>query len=118
MVVGTDGTDPYSRRVLRVSMGTAFRLPVIQTADWPGTLQALQDAGIETAATVLDPAAERLMSAQRPRRFALALGCEGHGLPADFIERCDRRLTIQMADGVDSLNVAIAAGIFLHHFTA
>lgn len=116
VIVGQEGTDPYSRRVLRVSMGTVFRLPVIQTDDWPGTLAALTQAEIETAATVLDPSAERLISAQRPRRFALALGCEGHGLPPEFVARCDRKLTIQMADGVDSLNVAIAAGIFLHHF--
>lgn len=116
MIVGHDGTDPYSRRVLRVSMGTVFRLPVVQTDDWAGTLARLHAAGIETAATVLDPSAEPLASATRPRRFALAFGCEGHGLPPDFISRCCRRLTIEMADKVDSLNVAIAAGIFLHHF--
>jgi tRNA G18 (ribose-2'-O)-methylase SpoU len=118
IIVGQDGTDPYSRRVLRVSMGTIFRMPVIQTDDWPHTLLALQQAGIEVAATVLDPAAEPLMGSQRAPRLALALGCEGHGLSADFVARCDRRVTIKMADGVDSLNVAIAAGIFLHHFTA
>lgn len=116
MIVGADGTDPYSRRVLRVSMGTVFRLPVIQTDDWPGTITALKAARIEIAATVLNPTAEQLISAQRPPRLALALGCEGHGLTADFVARCDRQLTIKMAEGVDSLNVAIAAGIFLHHF--
>lgn len=117
IVVGTDGTDPYSRRVLRVSMGTVFKLPVVQTNDWPATLAALKRARIESAATVLNPAAEQLANSQRPARFALALGCEGHGLTAEFVALCDRQLTIQMADGVDSLNVAIAAGIFLHHFS-
>ncbi len=116
IIVGSDGTDPYSRRVLRVSMGTVFRLPLIQTDDWPGTLATLKAARIETAATVLSPAAEQLISARRPPRFALALGCEGHGLTEEFVAQCDRQLTIKMADGVDSLNVAIAAGIFLHHF--
>lgn len=117
VIIGRAGTDPYSRRVLRVSMGTVFRLPVIQTDDWPAMLTTLKLAGVETAATVLDPQAERLITATRPSRFALALGSEGHGLPPDFVAQCDRQLTIQMADGVDSLNVAIAAGIFLHHFT-
>lgn len=118
VIVGREGTDPYSRRVLRVSMGTVFRMPVIQTDDWPDVLKRLKQAGIETAATVLDSAAERLITARRSKRLALALGSEGHGLTEDFVARCDRRLTIKMADGVDSLNVAIAAGIFLHHFSA
>lgn len=118
VIVGTDSTDPYSRRVLRVSMGTVFKLPVIQTADWPATLSALRQAQIEIAATVLNPTAEPLISARRSPRLALALGCEGHGLSADFVAQCDRQVTIRMADGVDSLNVAIAAGIFLHHFTS
>ena len=117
VIVGHEGTDPYSRRVLRVSMGTGFRLPVIQTDDWPAMLATLKSAGVETAATVLNPQAERLLTAERTPRFALALGCEGFGLPPDFVAQCDRQLTIQMAEGVDSLNVAIAAGIFLHHFS-
>lgn len=117
LIVGHEGTDPYSRRVLRVSMGTVFRLPVIQTDDWPAMLTKLKQAGVETAATVLNPHAERLLTAERTPRFALALGCEGYGLSPEFVARCDRQLTIKMADGVDSLNVAIAAGIFLHHFS-
>lgn len=116
LIVGNEGTDPYSRRVLRVSMGTVFRLPVIQTDNWPAMLSTLQQAGVETAATVLNPHAERLVTARRSSRFALALGCEGYGLSPEFVAQCSRQLTIRMADGVDSLNVAIAAGIFLHHF--
>ena len=102
VIVGDAGTDPYSRRVLRVSMGTVFRLPVIQTDDWPAMLSTLQQAGVETVASVLDPQAERLTSANRSVRFALALGSEGPGLSADFVNQCDRRVTIPMADGVDS----------------
>ncbi|MDB5388061.1 MAG: rRNA methylase [Planctomycetaceae bacterium] len=116
VIVGREGTDPYSRRVLRVSMGTVFRLPVIQVDEWGTVFAALRSENIETAATVLDSAAEPLFLAKRPARFALAFGCEGHGLPSEFVVKCDRRVTIQMANGVDSLNVSVAAGIFLHHF--
>jgi tRNA G18 (ribose-2'-O)-methylase SpoU len=117
VVVGEEGTDPYSRRVLRVSMGTVFRLPVIQISDWPAAFAAFRSANIETAATILSLDAESLSTAKRSDRFALAFGCEGHGLSGEFVAECDRRVTIQMAQGVDSLNVAVAAGIFLHHFT-
>jgi tRNA G18 (ribose-2'-O)-methylase SpoU len=33
------------------------------------------------------------------------------------ITACDRRVTLPMKLGTDSLNVAVAAGIFLYHFT-
>ena len=41
----------------------------------------------------------------------------GEGLDADWVGRCDRRVTIPMRPGAESLNVAVAAGIILHHFT-
>lgn len=117
VLVGREGADPYSRRVLRVSMGTVFRLPVVQIDDWAATFEVLHANGIETAATILNPQAEPLSSATRTARFAIAFGCEGYGLSEEFISLCKRQLTIEMANGVDSLNVAVAAGIFLHHFT-
>jgi tRNA G18 (ribose-2'-O)-methylase SpoU len=33
------------------------------------------------------------------------------------LSACDRKITIPMGLGTDSLNVAVAAGIFLYHFT-
>ena len=47
--------------------------------------------------------------------MGLLFGNEKHGLDPRWIELCDRKLTIPMAAGADSLNVAVAAGIFFHH---
>ncbi len=116
VIVGRAGTDPFSRRVLRTSMGTVFRLPIIQTDDWNLVLESLNGAGFETIATVLDPAAQRLSEARLPARVALILGNEDAGLPDALIRRCLWRVTLPMAAGVDSLNVAVAAGIVLYHF--
>jgi TrmH family RNA methyltransferase len=46
------------------------------------------------------------------------LGSEGHGLDDEWLALCDRRITIPMRPGAESLNVAVAAGIVLHHLTA
>ena len=48
---------------------------------------------------------------------ALLLGAEGPGLSAEALERADVRVRIPMSGDVDSLNVATAAAIALHHFT-
>lgn len=118
VLVGERCPDPLSRRVLRVSMGTALRLPVIASADLGRDVERLRSAwGVELAATVTDPDAVALDDARRPDRLALFLGNEGDGLAPEWVARCDRRITIPMRPGAESLNVAVAAGILLYHLT-
>ena len=50
-------------------------------------------------------------------RVALLVGAEGPGLTAAALAVADRHVRIPMAAGVDSLNVATAAAIVLHHFS-
>jgi tRNA G18 (ribose-2'-O)-methylase SpoU len=115
VIVGMAAADPFSRRVLRVSMGAALRVPVRQSPDLAADLRQLAGPlGVQLAATVLDPMAEPLAGAARPERFALLLGSEGHGLPPEIVAQCHRKITIPMHGGTDSLNVAVAAGILLY----
>ena len=110
--------DPFSRRVLRVSMGNAFRLPIVESRDLAADLQELRSRwGVQLAATVLDPNAEVLATASRPDRLALLFGNESDGLHERWLDVCQRKITIPMAPGSDSLNVAAAAAVFLYHFT-
>jgi len=117
VLLGPECADPFSRRVLRVSMGTAFTMPIRETRDLQSDLQRLRDEHhVELAAAILDPSAEPLENARRPERMAILFGNEKHGLDKKWIELCHRKLTIPMAPGADSLNVAVAAGIFFHYF--
>jgi tRNA G18 (ribose-2'-O)-methylase SpoU len=116
LLLGPGCADPFSRRVLRVSMGTAFTLPIVESADLQRDLLRLRDDfGFELCATVLDATAEPLESAAPTLRMGLLFGNEKHGLGREWIELCARKLTIPMAAGADSLNVAVAAGIFFHY---
>src|SRR5438045_2055216 len=118
LILGERCHDPFWRQSVRVSMGTIFSLPLVQSQNLHDDLERLKrEWQVELAATVLDPEAEMLSTATRPRRFALLFGSEPHGLGPEWIAQCDRRLTIPMHWGTDSLNVAVAAGIFLYHFT-
>lgn len=116
LIAGDAGTDPFSRRVLRTSMGSVLRLPIVQTDKWDEVLGTLHQFGYETIATVLDPTAEPLEAAPCPARAAILLGNEAEGLSDKLVIACHRRVTLLMASGVDSLNVSVAAGIILHHF--
>ncbi len=117
LLLGPQCCDPFSRRVLRVSMGTALRMTFIESRRLAADLVMLRDTwGVELAATILDRTATPLHVARRSSRFALLFGNEDSGLDPELVALCRQRLTIPMAPGTDSLNVAVAAGIFLHHF--
>jgi tRNA G18 (ribose-2'-O)-methylase SpoU len=109
--------DPFSRRVVRVSMGNVFRLPVVELPDLKPELARLRSVhDYSLFATVLDETAEPLDEVHPALRSILVFGNEHDGLSSEWINVCDRRITIPMRAGTDSLNVAIAAGIFLYHF--
>jgi tRNA G18 (ribose-2'-O)-methylase SpoU len=117
VLIGRGSADPLSRRVLRVSMGASLRVPIRESPDLAADLKRLRsEYHVQLAATVLDASAEPLSTAARAERFALVFGSEGHGLPRSIVGLCHRRVTIPMNESTDSLNVAVAAGIFLHHF--
>ena len=119
MVLGERCADPWYRRAVRVSMGAVFTLPIAQSTDIYADLQRLRDAhGYATVATVIDADAPPLHAVRRddlPDRLAVLLGSEGYGLPAEIVTASDLRVRIPMHHEVDSLNVAVAAGIILHH---
>ncbi|HEV3166057.1 MAG TPA: RNA methyltransferase [Isosphaeraceae bacterium] len=117
VVVSDRCPDALSRRVLRVSMGSSLRLPVIESDDLKHDVAQLgSEWAIQRIAAVADPSAEPFDAPPRADRLALFLGSEAHGLAPEWIERCDRRVTIPMRPGAESLNVAVAAGILLHYY--
>jgi tRNA G18 (ribose-2'-O)-methylase SpoU len=117
MLLGEKCCDPFWRQSIRISMGTVFYLPIIRSANLMADLELLSARNFELMASVLDENAEPLDHAKRADRLAILFGNESAGLDPAIVARCDRMVTIPMRKGIDSLNVTIAAGIFLYHFT-
>jgi tRNA G18 (ribose-2'-O)-methylase SpoU len=113
VLLDAESCDPLYRKSIRVSAGTALSLPFARSGDGPGMIAALEAAGIE--AWALSPSGgEPLHTLKPPERLAIVLGAEGPGLPAELMAKC-RRVSIAMAPGIDSLNVATAGAIALSH---
>lgn len=118
MLIGQRSCDPFFRRVVRVSMGAVFTLPIVRSQDLrAGLVELHEEWNVEIAATVVDDPAAEVLSGDTTRsdRLAIVFGSESQGLEHYWLSVCDRRLTIPMHLGNDSLNVAVAAGIFLWH---
>ena len=107
--------DPFYRKAIRVSVGAVLRTPMVTGLDAVVAIATLKAAGFEVLG-MTGGASEALSDVRRAGRMALVVGAEGPGLSEDVISRC-RPVGIRMAAGFDSLNVATAAGIALHHLT-
>ena len=119
MVLGPRCSDPWYRRSVRVSMGAVFKLPIVRLDDLDAGLDRLSALhGYALVATVIDADAAPLRDVRVTHggKHAILVGSEGDGLSDDLVARCDDKVRIPMHADTDSLNVAVAAGIVLHHF--
>jgi len=112
--------DPLYRKAVRTSMAATLRVPftVVPFADlWTAALTRVRAAGFHLVALTPRPDAtdlEAWTTGRRGERVALLLGTEGAGLSAESEALADVCVTIPIRPDVDSLNVAVAAGIALH----
>lgn len=117
MILSPGCADPLYRKTVRVSMGTALRLPWTIDTQWPQSIAKLRAQGIVVAALTTSRTAidlEALLARGVPDRLALLLGNEGTGLSTAARAAADFEVTIPMRGDVDSLNVAATAAIALH----
>lgn len=112
--------DPLYRKAIRVSSAATLLVRWGRESTWPAALDAVRAAGYWLVALTPSCDAEDIAvaAATSPagRPVALLLGAEGAGLSTEALARADVRARIPIEPGIDSLNVAVAAGIALHEF--
>jgi len=109
--------DPLYRKAIRTSMGAVLRVPFARAEEWPGALSQVRAAGFTIVALTPRQPSEPLDAwCARPRsdRVAVVIGTEGAGLTPAVEATADYRVRIPISTGVDSLNLAVAAGITLY----
>lgn len=113
LLLDSSSADPLSRRALRVSMGTALRIPFARVDDIAHTLADLRDGGVTTIGLTPTFSAINISDVQiQPlERRALVLGSERNGLSESTLALCMLHVNIPMTNGIDSLNVAAAAAV-------
>lgn len=115
VLLSPDCHDPHYRKSLRVSCGCALRVPFARSTDWAADVQALGGAHGMTLVGATGGGAATLDEVARaaPSRVAVMVGAEFAGLAPATLAACHHRVRVPMAPGVDSLNVAVAAAVFL-----
>ena len=105
--------DPWGWRVLRGSMGSALRLPLLARATAADAIAEARRGGSVVVAAV--PAGGTpLFDTDLRGPVAIAIGSEGRGLPPPVVDAADRRVSVPMTEPVDSLNAAVTAAVLLY----
>jgi RNA methyltransferase, TrmH family len=97
-----DATGP---KALRASAGAIFRVPLVAFDEAPGPRIGLVAHG-----------GQPLSQVELPAQLTFVLGAEREGLPPEVARTCDELVTIPLAPGAESLNVAAAGAVALYEW--
>ena len=110
--VALPGTvDLWNAKVVRSAMGAQFHHPAFR-ATWQELDPFLASADVAVWGADGTGAPPDVVPA--PSRLALVLGNEGGGLRDETRRRCTRLVGLPVTSAVESLNVAVAAGILIY----
>jgi tRNA G18 (ribose-2'-O)-methylase SpoU len=108
--------DPLYRRSVRVSTGHVLTVPWTRATPWPEAVGRLRALGFTVVALTPGTGAAGIDTVAKTGRIAILLGAEGPGLTSGALAAASTQVRIPMAEGVDSLNVAVAAAVSFAHF--
>jgi tRNA G18 (ribose-2'-O)-methylase SpoU len=107
--------DPLYRRCVRVSLGWSTVVPHARFSSTAAGLAAGRALGVRSVALIPAPNAvpvdRAAIEGMLDDPLILLVGSEGSGLAPSTIDAADHRVSIPMADGVDSLNAATALAV-------
>jgi RNA methyltransferase, TrmH family len=103
--------DIWNSKVVRSSMGAQFEHPAFY-ASWNAARDFLSKEHFQLWAT--DASGEPVARDRAVRRLAIVVGNEGSGVNPEIRAGADKIVSLPIAAGVESLNVAVATGIILY----
>lgn len=112
VIVSGDSADVYSPKALRAAMGAAFRLPVWDAAEFASVIEWAQTAKLVSTATAASASQSYVELDWKVPRLVI-FGSEAHGLSESELGRIETAIKIPMENGVESLNLAVSAGVIL-----
>ena len=117
LIVGETCGSPFQRRAVAGSMGTIFEQPVVRVENLAATLTTLRVRGVRCLAAHPRADAKKLAAVDLRGDCCLVFGAEGPGLTDAVLAACDDMVEIPMPSHMNSLNVAVATGVFLYEAT-
>ena len=115
IILSNDCADIYNDKCLINSKGTIFKLN-ISHKDIKDEINVLKEKGFKVYATGLRNETKYMNEVAVTDKMAIILGNEGSGVDSTLMDMSDEIIKIDMVN-IDSLNVAMAGSILMHHFS-
>ena len=110
IVMSQDCVDMYNPKVVRSTMGAAYRVPFCYVDDLAEEVKQMKEAGICTYAAHLEGKNSYDEEDYR-KASAFLIGNEGNGLRDEVADQAQVYIRIPMKGQVESLNAAVATAI-------
>ncbi len=110
ILLPTKGTAQISPLVIKASVGTLFKMPIIKTTHLQKTLQAFQKEGADIY-SLSSHATHDYKEQSYADKTIFVLGNESEGVSQKVEAICNKSIAIPMQRGVESLNVAVTASL-------
>jgi 23S rRNA (guanosine2251-2'-O)-methyltransferase len=107
------GCAPLSPLVIKSSAGTLFKCPIVRCGDLYEALMTLREKNFSIAA-LSSHAKDALFDLPKNVARAYVLGNESDGVSPEIMQLADLKIRIPMANGVESLNVAVTAALLAY----
>jgi len=105
--------NPSNPKAARASAGAIFRLPIVEGLEPAMLFRKRRRAGIQISSADRHSAVS-VAEVDLRGRVAFLIGREGTGLSDEVAREADQIVGIPLCPGTDSVNAAMAAGIFLY----
>lgn len=100
--------------IARTSSGALFDIPFCQTQNILDVLNELKQNNFTLMGASMDGKSLKEFK-NESEKTALFLGSEGFGLSNKVVKKLDKKISIEMSNGFDSLNVSVAGGILIYN---
>ncbi|CAM3376934.1 RNA methyltransferase [Brevibacillus invocatus] len=113
VVLGKGSVDLYNGKVVRATMGALFRLPVF-TRSLPQTAEEWRSYGGRVLISSLSERSRSYDQVDYSGKTAIVIGNEGRGVSPEMVALADLQVHIPIYGQAESLNAAVAAGLFMY----
>ena len=114
LIVSKNTVDAYSPKVVRSTMGSIYRVNVIEVENLKTVLDNLKKKGFETVVTSLDTD-NSIYDVDYSKKIVV-IGNEANGVSKEIQEQADKKVKITMLGKTESLNVSVATGIMIYEY--
>lgn len=113
IIIPKSGAAPVSADTIKTSAGAVFNMPICKVDHLKDAIYLLQASGIQTVAAT-EKTEDTIYQVDFKNPTAIIMGSEGKGVSPGILKIVDHKAKLPMFGNISSLNVSVAAGVFLY----